>query len=113
MPLPLPQGVTIVVLTPGTPVRDSAGNYRPGPDVETEVEGCAVWPTGSTENEDAQVQTAERVTVLAPYGTVATNISRVRVWGAVYNVEGAPLPWASPLTGTRAGIQLQLERVTG
>lgn len=109
----LPLGETVVVLHPGDPVRDSAGNYIPGADVETPIEGCAVWPTGSTENDDAQDQTAERLTVLVPYGTAVDVISRVRVWGYVYNVNGAPLPWSSPLTGTRAGIQLHLERVSG
>ncbi len=113
MPLPLPQGETVEVLHPGAPTRDSAGNYIPGVDVVVPIEGCAVWPTGSTENDDTQDQVAERLTLLLPYGTPAAAISRVRVWGRVYNVTGEPLPWASPLTGTKAGTQLQLERVTG
>ncbi|GGK61238.1 hypothetical protein Sme01_02880 [Sphaerisporangium melleum] len=113
MPLPLPQGETITVLNPGAPTRDSAGNYLPGADIETPIEGCAIWPTGSTEDTDTQDQTAERLSVLIPPGTPVSSISRVRVWGYVYNVTGAPMPWRSPLTGTSAGIELHLERVSG
>ena len=113
MPLPLPAGETVTVLNPGPPTRDSAGNYIPGPDMLTPIEGCAVWPTGSVELDDTLDQTMEHLTVLVPYGTDVSNISRVKMWGRVFNVIGTPLPWASPLTGTRAGIQLQLELVTG
>ncbi|MEV7013275.1 hypothetical protein [Streptosporangium sp. NPDC051022] len=113
MPVPLPQGETVVILRPGARTRDSAGNYLPGPDREIPVPGCAAWPTGSTEQVEAQDQTKELFTVLAPYGTDIRATDRVRLYGRVFEVDGEPQSWKSPLTGTAPGIEIRLERTKG
>lgn len=113
MPLPLPQGEIVTILRPGAPSRDSAGNYVPGADEEIQVPGCAVWPGGGDERLDAQDQTVETLTVLLPYDVEVRATDRVRVYGRVFEVRGPAQAWKSPLTGTRAGRQIQLERVVG
>lgn len=79
----------------------------------TDVPGCVVWPTGSTEQVQGQDQTSERLTVLAPYGTDVTAYERAEVRGLVYEVQGVPSQWASPFTPTKAGVEVRLERVRG
>lgn len=111
--MPFPQGETIVILRPGVPVRDSAGNHVPGPDQEIPVPGCPVWPTSTDERLNAQDQTVEALTALVPYDVDVHATDRVRVYGRVFTVRGEAQAWQSPLTGTRAGRQIQLERVTG
>lgn len=112
MPAPYPLGETVVLLRQTQSGRDSHGNPV-WSTIEHPVEGCAVWPTGSTEQVQGQDQTSERLTVLAPYGTDVNAIDQVRVRGLVYEVEGLPSSWRSPLTGTRAGVEVRLERVRG
>lgn len=113
MPLPFPQGETVTILRPGETVRDSAGNYVPGPDQEIPVAGCPVWPTSTDERLDGQDQTVEALTVLVPYDVEVRPTDRMRIYGRVFTVRGEAQSWKSPLTGTRAGQQIQLERVVG
>ncbi|WP_177240549.1 hypothetical protein [Nonomuraea wenchangensis] len=112
MPPPLPAGETVVLLRRTQSGRDSHGNPV-WTVAELPVEGCAVWPTGSTEETHGQDQTSERLTVLAPYGTEVRSTDQVRARGLVYEVQGLPSSWRSPLTGTRAGVEVRLERVRG
>ncbi|MEV8637792.1 head-tail adaptor protein [Streptosporangium sp. NPDC051023] len=113
MPVPLPQGETIVILRPTGRTRDSAGNYVPDGDREIPVPGCAAWPTGSTEQVEAQDQTTELFTVLAPYGADIRATDRVRLHGRVFTVQGEPQLWKSPLTGAAPGLEIRLERTKG
>ena len=112
MPLPLPAGETVTRLRRTQTGRDGHGN--PVWSVtETPLSGCAVWPTGSTEQIQGQDQTSERMTVLAPYETEVLATDQMRVRGFVYEVVGLPSSWRSPLTATRAGVEVRLERVRG
>lgn len=113
MPLPLPQGDTVTILRPGEPTRDNAGNYVPGLDLEIPYAGCAVWPDASTETTDAQDQVTERLSALLPYGADVQATDRARVYDRIFQVQGMPQSWRSPLTGTRGGIHVYLVRVTG
>lgn len=113
MPPPYPMGETITIVRPGAPTQDEYGNDVPGPSVETEVAGCAVWPRTSSEDVQARLQVLEGLNVLAPYGTVVGPHDRVRVRGLLYDVDGDPGEWRSPLTGFRGGVQIELTRVTG
>src|SRR5690606_5512820 len=112
MPLPLPAGETVVLLRRTQSGRDGHG-HPVWSTAEIPVAGCAVWPTGSTEQTHGQDQTSERLTVMAPYGTEVRSTDQARVRGLVYEVEGLPSSWRSPLTGTRAGVEVRLERVRG
>jgi head-tail adaptor len=105
-------GETVTLLRRGTSTRDAHGN-RVWTYTETDVPGCAVWPTGSTEQIQGQDQTSERLTVWFPYGTTVNSTDRARVRGLLYEVDGLASAWASPFTGTRAGVEVRLVRVEG
>lgn len=113
MPPPYPLGETITILRAGAPTQDDYGNDVPGADVEFDVQGCAVWPRTSSEDVRARLQVLEGLNVLAPYGTDVRPHDRIRVGGVLYDVDGDPGEWRSSLTGTRAGVQIELARVTG
>lgn len=106
-------GETVTILRPGSSTRDSHGNDVPGPDVETPVDHCAVWPTGTSEQIQGQDQVQDHVQVLFPYGTSVLATDRLLVRGDVYQVVGRPPSWKSPFTATTAGVEVQAERVTG
>lgn len=113
MPAPYPFGETVTVIRAGAPTQDDYGNDVPGPNVETPVGGCAVWPRTSSEDVQGRLQVLEGLNVVAPYGTDVRPHDRVRVRGVLYDVDGDPGEWRSPLTGTQAGVQIALTRVTG
>ena len=113
MPPPYPFGETVTFLRPGPPAQDDYGNDVPGPDVEVVVAGCAVWPRSSSEDVQARLQVTEGLNVLAPYGTDVRSHDRAKVGGVLYDVDGDPGEWRSSLTGTRAGVQVSLTRITG
>lgn len=113
MPPPYPAGETITILRPGAPTQDEYGNDVPGPDVPTPVTGCAVWPRTSSEDDQARAQVTEGLNAVAPYGTDIRPHDRVKVGDRIYEVDGDPGEWRSPLTGTKAGVQISLTRVTG
>lgn len=113
MPPPYPLGRTVTILRPGAPARDAHGNQIPGPDVPTQVDGCAVWPRGSTENTNSRDQVFVGLAVLMPYGTDVRATDRVKVGDLIYEIDGEPGVHASPLTGSRMGVEVALARVTG
>lgn len=116
--IPLP--VTVTLHRAGTPTEDEYGN-----DVATEtavpVPGCAVWPSdpnaaGANEQLQARDTVITGLTVLAPAGTVVAATDRMSVpgYGEPFDVVGLPASWGpSPLTGTHAGVQVSLRRVSG
>lgn len=112
-------GETVTILRPGSSTRDSHGNDVPGADVETDVEHCAVWPTGSAgqglgrEQVQGRDQVEDRMSVLFPFGTEVRATDRLRIRGLLYQVTGVAQSWSSPFTSTRAGVELQADRVTG
>lgn len=105
-------GETVTILRRTASGRDSHGNTT-WTTVEIPIEGCAVWPTGSTEQTQGQDQTSERLTVWFPYGTDVRSTDQMRVRGLVYEVTGLPSSWSSPFTATRAGVEVRVERVRG
>lgn len=114
---PAPGPTTVTLLRAGPPGQDGYGN-----DVLTEtsvaVPGCVVWPSAASSSDEL---TAGRdtvitgLTVLAPPGTAVAPVDRVQVPGydGTFDVVGQPADWTSPLTGSRAGVQVSLRRVTG
>jgi hypothetical protein len=85
------------------------------PPVEVALEGCAVEPRPSTEDQgEARNAVTDGFTVyLPPEAAEVTSRHRVRVRGAVYSVLGEAADWRSPLTGWIPGRVIQCERVTG
>lgn len=113
MPPPYPAGVVVTFIRPGAPTQDAYGNDVPGAATETDVAGCAVWPRTSDEDVQGRMQVTQGLNVVAPYGTDVRPQDQARVGGVLYDVDGDPGDWRSPLTGTRAGVQISLTRVTG
>lgn len=105
-------GETVTIVRRTESGRDAHGNTTWSSRL-IPVAGCAVWPTGSTEEVQGQDQTSERVTVWFPYGTEVLSTDQVLVRGLEYEVIGLPSAWASPVTATRAGVEVRLERVRG
>ena len=81
--------------------------------VERAVRDCAVWPTGTSEKVQAQDIVTAGWTVLMPSGTAIAATDQVRVRGVVFDVDGEPFDWVSPITGHTGGVQVQLRKVTG
>lgn len=113
MPPPYPNGETITILRSGAPTQDDYGNDVPGAEEEIPVAGCAVWPRSSSEDDRARMQVTEGLNIVAPYGTDVRPHDRARVRGLLYEVDGDPGEWRSPLTGAKGGVQIELSRVTG
>lgn len=110
---PWPLGETAIRLRAGEPVVDAMGQEIPGPDTETPVVGCAVWPRTSDEREQSRAQVVTGLTLFVPVGADVRATDRFRVRGEVYQVEGEPGFWSSPLTGHAVGTEVALTRVTG
>jgi hypothetical protein len=114
--VPFARGESVEFLVRAKSGRDALGAslYTETP---VEVTGCALWPGTSTE----QVQAADTVTTrwtlalprILPAGLAPTATDRVRVRGEVYEIDGTPDAYRSPLSGARPGLVLQLVRVTG
>jgi len=108
------RGETVTAITREVTGRDALGNDVLG-DIETDIPGCPVWPTGSTEMVQGQDLVTAGLSVLVPPGApvTVTAISRMRVRGDLYEVTGTPSDWRSPFTRRRPGIEVRLTRITG
>ena len=108
------RGETVTFYTRTKSGLDAKGNdlYAAVP---TDVPGCAVWPTGSTEQLQGQDTVTAELTVLVPAGAPVTvsAISKASVRGEDYEVTGAPGDWRSPFTRRRPGFEVRLTRITG
>lgn len=111
----LPFGETVVIVTP--PGKDAFGDPLSGSPAEVTVLGCSVWPIDGTVGSDEiggdRNTLVERLSVLLPDDLSVEATDKVRVRGLMYEVEGAPKHWMSEFTGSYAGTELTLSRVTG
>lgn len=89
------------------------GLPTPGTVVETVVEGCAIWPRTSSEQDQARSQVIVGLTVFIPPGVDVPATDKARVRGVLYEVDGDPGLYRSPLTGHASGTEVALRRVTG
>lgn len=110
-PFGLGEPVTFVEEIPGG--RDEMGLPTPGTVVETVVEGCAIWPRTSSEQDQARSQVIVGLTVFIPPGVDVPATDKARVRGVLYEVDGEPGLYRSPLTGHASGTEVALRRVTG
>lgn len=84
-----------------------------GPAVEHEIPGCATWPSSAgTENMDFADTVMAPVTLLAPAGSDIRATDEVILDGLVWQVDGDPEVFRSPLTGAGL-VQVHLRKVTG
>jgi len=102
-------GETVTVIRQ---TENNRGDWTPG---ETfRVEGCAVWPTTSTETVEGGMDIVVLgLTLLMPPYSDVLSTDKITVRGILYTVNGEPGIHKSPLTGTRAGIEVQLKAQTG
>lgn len=81
------------------------GEFAP----ERTVEGCMVYPRGSTEDTGRQATVITGLTALLPPGSVVGPRDQVRFKGEVYDVDGDVGEWDF-LDGSAAAVQVNLER---
>lgn len=79
----------------------------------TPVPGVPVWPRTSAETVQARDQVVDGLWALLPAEHDPSAVDAVTVRGRRYEVDGEPGRLLSPLTGTDAGYQVALRRVTG
>jgi hypothetical protein len=105
---------------------EAVGEDKRGNDVrlwtETEVEGCAWWPSSTSEAEPVGADTTtDRFGVLFPEGVAhasgrrPSSVDRVRLpdEDGVWQIDGTPRQHVSPITGSAGGYYGWLQRVTG
>ena len=105
-------GQTVTLITRTKTGEDSYGNDVYG-ETPTDVPGCVVWPTASTENVQAEDQVITGLTALLPVGTDVSAIDAVIVAGLRYEVVGDPSSFSSPFSNLNPGIEIRLSKVTG
>jgi hypothetical protein len=107
----LPFGVTVEVLAYDRDLDGDLSNER----VAGVIEGGAFAPGASIENTDRKSQVIDTAIYYAPPGSPpVTAQNKLRFPGdVVWEVDGNPLPWASPLTGWAPGFEVHITRVRG
>lgn len=82
--------------------------------VTTTIPGCVIWPRTSVEYTDARDTVIIGVTCLMPPDIAVEATDKFIVRGDEYDVTALPFNWSqSPFTNSRAGVQVELQRVTG
>ena len=109
-----PAGETVTIIRDGaTTTQDGYGNDVAAAATEIDVAGCAVAPTGTSEDVEARDQVRTGWTVWLPAGTNVRATDRVRVRGVEYSVDGSASAWTSPFTGFTGPVQISVTRVAG
>ena len=117
---PFPYGVTAYVQKP-TVVTDPYSGEEDRLDwanpTETAYEDCALVPrspdTGREPLVSGRFPVYIGVYVLGPIDMQVGARDRVRIGTEVFEVEGVPVQWRSPLTGNVLGTQVNLLRMEG
>lgn len=106
-------GETLILLARTVSGQDSDGNDV-WVTVETVVKRCAIWPRTSLELVQGQDLSIVGLSALLPSGLAVRATDQIRrADGTVWEVDGEPGVWDSSLTGSKAGIQVNLKRVSG
>lgn len=99
---------TVVLVTPVE--TDMHGDPLPGTGTETAVDGCAVYPRTSEEDENRAATVTDRLVGLLPiHEDLITQTMQIRWRSKTYDVEGSAMPWVF-LDGEDAGCQVNLAR---
>ena len=112
LPLVHGAGKTVTWVQRTVTGKDALGNDVYG-DVQTPIDGCVVYPRGSTELVQGQDLVTDGLTVLLPSGTAVTATDRAIVDGVTYEVDGQPSVWSNPWASVADSVQVQLKVVTG
>lgn len=109
MTLPFGQPITVVARVKGAP--DAFGNDT-WTTTTTTVTG-AFDPGTSVEQIQGEDLLVTQPRVFLPAGVDVAAVDSVQFGGQSYEVDGAPIPWTSPLTGWSPGVEVKLRRATG
>lgn len=108
-----PFGETVTIVSTEVTGQDAYGGDILA-NVETDVPGCAFAPAGSPERVQGQDLVTTTPTVYLPTGAdVPSPSDRVKVRGRAYDIDGEPLVFVNPYTGSQPGAVLRLKAVTG
>lgn len=104
-----PIGSEVVTFQP-EPERDDNGDPIEGTAVPFDVEGCAVWSSGTSEDNFRAATTTEGFTVAAPvYDTDLSSRMTVTWRGRTMLIDGEPVPW-NALDDVYMGTQVNTKR---
>lgn len=92
--------------------QDRHGDPLPGDPSETQVSGCSVQPSSTTELTDGRDTVVSLWDLFLPAGTDIRATDRVRFNGELFDVDGDPAPWDDDLARAHH-IEVRLRRVTG
>lgn len=117
---PFPYGVSVYVQKP-VAVTDPYSEEEVRRDwtqmTEVEYESCAVVPRSPEEGREPLVSGRTPVYIgvyiIGPYDMEVGPHDRVRIADEVFEVEGDPVKWRSPITGNILGTQVNLLRMEG
>lgn len=117
---PFPYGITVYVQHPKIEVDPFSGeeerlNWLEA--TEERHDNCAIAPRAPDEGREPLMSGRSPVYIatyiIGPYDMNVNARSRVRVDDEVFEVEGDPVKWRSPLTGSVLGTQVNLLRMEG
>lgn len=106
-----PFGETVILHT-GTPTTDARGNEVMSWTDQT-VAGCPVWPRMASEITYGQDTRITGLWIVVPPEFPVTALDEVTVRGVRYQCDGEPGLYVNPFTGTNAGYQVALTKITG
>lgn len=102
-------GGETITATP-EPERDDNGDPIAGTAEPFDIEGCALWPKGTSEDSFRAATTTEDLVLLAPvYETDLAADMTIERRGVTYRLDGEPAAWLH-LDGSYAGTQANLKR---
>lgn len=117
---PFPFGTTVYVQHPKIEIdpyskTEERLNFLDG--TEERHDGCAVVPRAPDEGREplisGRMPVYIAIYVIGPVDMDVSARSRVRIGDEVFEVEGDPVKWISPLTGSALGTQVNLLRMEG
>lgn len=105
---------TIVRVRTAAGTADRYGDTLAGTVTRTTIDNAAVSPRTS-EDIDGRGRAGVIVglNLYAPHGTDLVFTDQVEVDGVLYDIEGEPGSWKSPLSSWEAGVEVALRRAAG
>lgn len=80
---------------------------------EADIEGCAVAPRTSAEDNTGRTAVIVGLTLYAPFDADILAVDRIVYDGMTYEVDGAVGRWRNPFSQFEAGLEVALKRVDG
>lgn len=110
----VPFGVTVTIVRQAVQTGPFLGDIT-GTPTTTDVDGCVIWPTSTSEMLAAgnQDTTVWDLNCLFPPRTDVLSTDAVEVDDVTYQVVGRPQKWTSALVARSAGVLVQLKAAEG